>query len=654
MRKLLTVLSVLSIILISMFAPTAEAADAPDVHCASGVFIKRFCPTYPGEFITISNDGPQIDLEGWMLSDGEGSVTFNGSLSLPTATDITWGDCPERYLSLYPGEVVYHKGSNGTITKGSLKLADTGDQVFLFDPNGNLIDVVYYGTSEPSPPWNGPAVPCRKGEMLRRTAEPSEYGSWSLEVPGSFSLLSPWSIASASPVLYPDDGLEVMVQQVDLALAEICVSTYILENWTLARHLAMAAVRGVDVTLLLEGQPVGGVSENGAALAYYLQENGVDVWVMRSSESFRRYDYQHAKYMVFDGERLLVSSENMADSSFTSNRGWAILVRSSSIARDALTVFQKDLGGKGLDVFPLDISLPFHEGGPGRMLNYDRQKVRMEVTSSVLLSTSPFTIEDTLVNALGGSQERILVQQMNFEEDWLNGGQIMDALSRAADRGVTVRILLDSGFGTKEPNQRVAEALNAKASERGWDLECRLPGPASPFERLHNKGVIIDDQVLVGSANWVDNSMRCNREMALLVRSTELADHFTGLFENDWKGDAVPPVISLPWHFLEVSQQQLVLLDATACHDTSNIAEFAWDLDGDGASDLFGPIHAVALIPGEHNVTLRVTDTVGNMAYENVTVRVSEGQASIPGLLLYAPLPVIALLLLIRRNKRRI
>ncbi len=654
MRKLLVVLFILSILLISMFVPTSEAADVPTVHSSSGVSIKRFCPAYPGEFITISNDGPQIDLDGWRLSDGEGSVTFNGSLSLPTKTDITWSDSPERYLSLYPGEVVYHKSSTGTITKGSFKLADKGDQVYLFDPDGNLIDVVYYGTSEPSSPWIGPAVPCKKGEMLRRTAEGSEYSSWSSEVPGSFSLLSPWSIAFASPVLYPDDGLEVMVRQVDLALSEICVSTYILENWTLARHLAMAAVRGVDVTLLLEGQPVGGVSENGAALAYYLQENGVDVWIMRSSESFRRYDYLHAKYMVFDGERLLVSSENMADSSFTSNRGWAILVRSSSIARDALTVFQMDLGGKGVDVFPLDLSLPFHEGGPGRMFNYDRQGVSMEVTASVILSTSPFMIQDTLVNALGGSQERILVQQMNFEEDWLNGGEIMDALSRAADRGVTVRILLDSGFGTKESNQRVAEVLNTEASERGWDLECRLPGPASPFERLHNKGVIIDDQVLVGSANWVDNSMRCNREMALLVRSMEMADHFTRLFEDDWKGDAVPPVISLPWHFLEVSQQQLVLLDATACHDTSNIAEFAWDLDGDGASDLYGPIHAVSLIPGEHNVTLRVTDTMGNTAYENVTVRVSGGQAAIPSLLLYAPLTVIALFLLIRRNMRRI
>ncbi len=38
-----------------------------------------------------------------------------------------------------------------------------------------------------------------------------------------------------------------------------------------------------------------------------------------------------------------------------------------------------------------------------------------------------------------------------------------------------------------------------------------------PSEGLHNKGVVVDDTVVVGSANWVDGSMERNREMAVLL-----------------------------------------------------------------------------------------------------------------------------------------
>jgi hypothetical protein len=123
---------------------------------------------------------------------------------------------------------------------------------------------------------------------------------------------------------------------------------------------------------------------------------------------------------------------------------------------------------------------------------------------------------------------------------------------------------------------------------------------------------------------------------------------------DDWKGDARPPVIEMPWHFMEVKGGEPILLDATACYDPSGIAEFVWDLDGDGIYDLYGPTQVITLPTGGHNITLMVKDTLGNVATDTLTVKVVPGGTALPSFLLYAPLPILALLLILKRFKRYI
>ncbi|MHC1680697.1 MAG: phospholipase D-like domain-containing protein [Methanomassiliicoccales archaeon] len=615
--------------------------------------ISRVCATYPGEFISLTNHGPSLDVKGWRLSDGEGSVTFNTSLVIPTAGSVTWSAPGSFFRELYPDEACLSNDPSEVILKGSLKLADAGDQVHLFDARGTLVDLVCYGNIEPQSPWTGPPAVLKKGSVLVRNDLGKGPENWGTVVPGLFSIKSPALQVEVVPLLYPDDALPELVRQIDTSRRSVQLACYLMENWTLARHLAGASARGLNVTVLLEGRPVGGVSENGAALAYYLQDSGVQVWTMRSGESFRRYDYLHAKYALFDQERLFVASENMADSSFSSNRGWAAVVYGREICSYAEGVFQRDIAAKGVDIFALNTSLVRAEGGPGRLLGSMPPSPRT-YSATASLVTSPFNVQDAIVEMISGAQERILVQQMRIDESWLDGSSIISALSSAAERGVSVRIQLDSGLGTEEGNSLVAEVLNQRADENNWDLECRLTDDRSAFGRLHNKGVIIDDTVVVGSANWVDGSMERNREMAVLLISQELAETFVQWFEDDWKGDAVPPTIVLPWHYLEAEAGNPVVLDATGCYDPSGIANVTWDVDGDGKADLQGPMHAVTLAEGEHKITLRVEDSLGNIAADNVTVLVeAPSNGTIPWLL-YAPLPLLLSLILIARRTRRL
>ncbi|MCX6650882.1 MAG: phospholipase D-like domain-containing protein [Methanomassiliicoccales archaeon] len=644
--------TIVTVMVLLLCLPTLPAASAADTAPSTGqVLITRVCPTYPGEFITLTNFGSAVDLKGWRLSDGEGSVTFNSSLVLTAHANLTWCQSPERFAALYPGES--YVDVNTTITKGTLKLADAGDDVTLFGPSGSAADSVYYGSAEPASPWRGTSVPCKKGEMLVRTDEAIDRNSWSSDIPGVYSLSTGTVSVEATPILYPDDGLTSLVREIDRSEASVHLTAYILENWTIARHLSMAEARGVQVTLLLEGQPVGGISNNGAALVYYLDEAGVEVAVMRSSDSFRRYDYLHAKYAVFDERRLLVSSENMADSSFESNRGWAVVVESPELSCYALSIFQRDAAGTGVDIFPLELSVAYQEGSPGRSLSYDSE-VRPSVPASASLMSSPDKIGEIMENLFIRAQHRILVQQMRIDEDWLEGNDIMDALLLAAERGVEVKVLLDAGMGTEESNEEVVEALNSLSVSNGWDLEARLTSDQSPFDRMHNKGVIVDDTVLVGSANWVDNSMWQNREMAMMLTSAELTETFSQWFHEDWLGDALPPDIVLPWRYLEVSDGEAVILDATSCSDPSGISDFAWDLDADGLPDVHGPLQAIALPEGEHVLTLTVTDALGNQANTTLTVVVAKGADGIPSALLYLPIPVLGLLLLLGRRGKRV
>jgi phosphatidylserine/phosphatidylglycerophosphate/cardiolipin synthase-like enzyme len=641
---------VLVLVVLLMIPAIPEIASDPGE--VPGVVVSRVCASYPGEFISLTNHGAPIDVKSWRLSDGEGSATFNTSFIIPTGGSVTWSAPGSFFRELYPEEACVSNDASEVIRKGSLKLADAGDQVYLFDANGTMMDLVCYGNVEPQEPWTGPPAVLKKGSVMVRSGPGKGPESWGTVVPGLFSVTAPSFPVEVVPLLYPDDALPELVRQIDGSRESIELACYLMENWTLARHLAGASARGLNVTVLLEGRPVGGVSDNGAALAYYLQDSGIDVWTMRSGESFRRYDYLHAKYALFDRQRLFVASENMADSSFSSNRGWAAVVEGRQICSYAEEVFQMDLAAKGVDIFPLNTSLVREDGGPGRLLGTMPPAPRT-YSATASLATSPFNVQDALVEMISGAQERILVQQMRIDESWLDDSLIISALSSAAERGVSVRIQLDSGLGTEEGNTLVAEVLDRRADDNNWDLECRLTDDSAPFGRLHNKGVIVDDTVVVGSANWVDGSMERNREMAVILSSSELADVFVKWFDEDWMGDAVPPTIVLPWRYIEARAGEPIVLDATGCHDPSGVAKITWDVDGDGNADLQGPMHAVTLGEGEHDIALRVEDSLGNVAVDNVTVVVNAPSNGTLPWLLYAPLPLLLSLILIARRTRR-
>jgi len=64
----------------------------------------------------------------------------------------------------------------------------------------------------------------------------------------------------------------------------------------------------------------------------------------------------------------------------------------------------------------------------------------------------------------------------------------------------------------------------------------RVAEPRGRYGKVHAKGLVVDDAVVVGSLNWNAHAARENREVLVAVESRVLADHFARVFTADWRG----------------------------------------------------------------------------------------------------------------------
>ena len=69
--------------------------------------------------------------------------------------------------------------------------------------------------------------------------------------------------ATLTVVIAPDNALESLVGMIDKAQESVHIESLTIENIAIAESLESAAIRGVSVKLLLEGNPVGGLNPAG-------------------------------------------------------------------------------------------------------------------------------------------------------------------------------------------------------------------------------------------------------------------------------------------------------------------------------------------------------------------------------------------------------
>ena len=535
------------------------------LHPVHAVQITEFCPDPyldgdPDEYIILSGIG---SLDGIVISDGEGGFRFpegsciNGEIAVARnsrAYQVTHGDSPD--YEWYD----YSPGVPDVVRSGTFQLANTGDQLQLY-VQGDLVQELI---------WPGD-LSARQGQVHYADDE-----SWDQRVLmlGQTRLMSQ-EFGSVDGVAFaaPDCSLSVYQDTIRSAREEILANVYEFSNPAMIQSLVEAGKRGVSVTVLLEGGPVGGISDEEKGAVAELNKANIPVMLMTSSSTIHSpYRFDHAKYLIVDHSQVLVTSENFKYNGFpeeglTGNRGWGIVLEDEGVAHYFSGIYVHDSSGGWC------VPATFSSG-------------EMEFPSLTKYTTefSPYRFENARVVPVVSPDTSYLIRDMiavaevsvDIEQAYItnqmNGrlNPFLDEAVQAARRGVKVRILLDSYYyNTDGPadNDEMVRFINNLAAEEDITLEARLADlEANNIEKIHNKGVIVDKRsVLVSSINWNDNSPGFNRETGVIIEHEGVGDYFTRVFEDDWAASEITTRKQGPdWRKIGIALAVLVTLGILA------------------------------------------------------------------------------------------
>lgn len=507
---------------------------------SAGAAIVEFCPdTYldgeGDEYIVIDTSPYAGSL---MVSDGEGSFRFPEERMPDTVVTIAREAVAYRQVhGEFPDYEIYDSSPevSDVVRTGDLRMANREDCLTLYDRRKIIQDVCWPGD-----------VRTREGQIhfsLNGTWDPRPlFIGQSRFSPASFTGVS--GIAFVSP----DCSREIILNAINTAESSIRLNVYEFTDQELAYAMAGAASSGVDTTVLLEGGPVGGLPPGeGLAAAIIIKEGGRVLAMGTTGDAHAKYRYNHAKYFIFDDSAVIITSENLKPhsiplSGMSGNRGWGILLVNQGVASYFGEVFSLDSTGGDIVLFnPEKLDA---DDEPMPEFPYDIEFEPFSFTGAVV---TPVLSPDTssLINDLIRSACHTLEIEQAYISNWTSQQEnpyLSEALN-AARRGVAVRILLDSSWFNimdGNDNDEMADYINGIAAAESLPLEARCADlDSNNIEKIHNKGVIADgNSVLVGSINWNENSPSFNREAAVIIEHSGLAQYFEAVFDDDWNASA--------------------------------------------------------------------------------------------------------------------
>jgi Phosphatidylserine/phosphatidylglycerophosphate/cardiolipin synthases and related enzymes len=504
---------------------------------SAGFLITEFCPDGfaagdGDEYFTLTGSGV---LTSYTVSDGEGVLAFPENRPGP----VTVARSAEGFYSVYgtwPDYEILETVSSvpNVISSGRFQMANTGDSLTLY-AGGTVVQSVAWPDDVPTS--NGRVHVLEDGVWDKRIYKIGQ------------SRFAPATFTADAVTLFvsPDCSFEAVASVIDNAKDSLRIAVYEFESPALAEHIAAACARGVDVTLLLEGGPVGGISSAEKGVLNYLSKSGADVYTIESTSVPARYRYHHAKYMVADDSVTVVLSENLGDTGIpepgtAGNRGWGAAVYDREVAAYFTQVFESDLAG--YDIYPwktTGTSLPAPESGqPSLSITKPLTIENVRITPVISPDTS-YLVEEMLKGAhrsLDIEQAYISPWPGGAENAWL--GLALDA----AKQGANVRVILDGMYyNTQEDADN--DELVASLNRRGLPVSARLLNPGERILKLHNKGVIADGHaVLISSINWSYNSPQNNREAGLIIDDARAAEYYTKVFNLDFEGESYSEPLS--------------------------------------------------------------------------------------------------------------
>lgn len=644
MRRPLVPLAACLLILLTLVQPFSCEASSDCLRLSRVISVGDF------EGVTITNYGNALsDLSDVSICDGEGSVFFTGTLTLAPGHSISvlrsepdsWFPC-DRYLTF----------QSSAVSQSRFALADEGDQVYL-KRNGEVLDCFVYGNAEPCGGWTGEPfqkIPRHRYAYRASVFDTDSPEDWCIGAEGMMHVLPEGTHeASVIPFAFPDtDGVPVF-DALRSAEREIRLCIYTLDHPGVAYILLESMRKGVSVTVLAEGDPAGGMPKDELGMLSALSNGGADVRVMkRSDDGFRRYTYMHAKYAVVDGSTVILTSENWTQSSFSSNRGWGAVVRSESCASIFKSVFESDSDLNNTDVRRFEEIYPTHTPGRVPPFSYGdsyAQEYPADVVS-VFSPNGPLLVMESLISE---AERRVYSQQLRVQYSWAEtlSGNPIAWMCQAAERGADSRLIVDVSFD--DPfDEDTRDGFAVRNILKDEKLEVRCAKGSGSYSMTHNKGLVVDDSVFVGSVNWTSTSFFQNREAAFIIKSAGAADFFSDIFLSDWGPNTESISLRISTEGRPSEGRAFVLSAGDSIVPEGTI--FYWDIDSDGMFDREGVKIPVSFDAGVYEVGVRAVLADGSSLEGSIVVNVpGKGRQD---LIIAGPLILIGLSLLVIKGMR--
>jgi cardiolipin synthase len=574
------------------------------------------------EAVALRNVSDQpVDVGGWQVSDGAVTAVLPANTFIP-AHSLIWLTNDAAAFRRQFGHLPDLAKTPGGLPIPALigawpGFANNGDEALLVNAAGILVDtLVYEGGDTGQAGWLGTAAQPYAGSGLavsgqilyrmrdQRTGQPVpdtdtaadwaqsttdvvngrkvRYPGWDLDE--FFFTTQVTETAVITLAIAPDNAYEAIARQIDHAQSSIHIQTLTIESIAISEALVRAAQRGVSVTLLLEGGPAGGLTDQEKYICQQIEQATGACWFMindTAAHIYDRYSFMHAKFMLLDDQWAIISSQNLSPDSLPdddkSDGTWGR--RGVVLITDAPTVVQHIQ------------SLLAYDGDPAHHADIARWMptadwlpppgfVPITVTGGITYAvrfpeptafTGEFPLEivqspenslrdvDGLLGLVNraGQGDKVWVEQLYERPYWgptasgtpsTDPNPRLEAYIAAARRGADVRLLLDSYFDdNSSPTSNDATCNyvnNLAATEHLW-LSCALGNPTGLG--IHNKMVLVEvngrGYVHVGSLNGSEQSHKDNRELALQIQSDALFALLSDMFIHDWPHQLYLPIV---------------------------------------------------------------------------------------------------------------
>lgn len=145
------------------------------------------------------------------------------------------------------------------------------------------------------------------------------------------------------------------------------------------------------------------------------------------------------------------------------------------------------------------------------------------VHSPVELVIQPEAGSDRLVQAIDGAEKSLRMKVYLVTED-----SVVDALKRAAQRGIDTRVMI-------EPNPEGGGDTNRVAAEELAAAGVQVRDTPSAFRLSHEKSLVVDDRVAyIMTHNLTRSSFTKNREFEVISEDKAVVEEVVQVFDADW------------------------------------------------------------------------------------------------------------------------